>query len=229
MPGSSSTAHSTAHNSTASTPSTEKLDRNSTARQPSTLRRMQSALTGSTGPRQLLDRLDKARQARPRQRPRQRLDGASTARQLDSQGSTARSSPKPERTGFPGCGLIDHAHRHAHDEPMPATPDGFSVYCLHGLRSGDQLALIESGCVHRENRVVYSTVPVPVTYSGIPVGEKLRNHGNRASVTNVVASVVRACPLAPVHLPESGRGFRERLRRSYDRDRRRTSRHDGRD
>jgi hypothetical protein len=84
MRGSSSTAHSTVINSTAST---EKLDRNSTARQTSTGRHMESASTGLDGARQELDRLDKARQARPRQRPRQRLDGASTARQLDSQGS----------------------------------------------------------------------------------------------------------------------------------------------
>jgi len=86
MRGSSSTAHSTVINSTAST---EKLDRNSTARQTSTGRHMESASTGLDGARQELDRLDKARQARPRQRPRQRLDGASTARQLDSQGSSS--------------------------------------------------------------------------------------------------------------------------------------------
>ena len=88
MPGSSSTAHSTAHNSTASTPSTEKLDRNSTARQPSTPRRMESALTGSTGPRQ-------ARQARPRQPLDNGLDSGSTEpRQLDS--STARAQPRSD-------------------------------------------------------------------------------------------------------------------------------------
>ena len=103
MRGSSSTAHSTVINSTAST---EKLDRNSTDRQTSTGRHMESASTGLDGAQQELDRLDKARQARPRQRPRQRLDGASTEpRQLDS--STARAqivqekgtnalSPRPE-------------------------------------------------------------------------------------------------------------------------------------
>ena len=66
-----------------STASTEKLDRNSTARQTSTGRHMESASTGLDGARQELDRLD-------RQGLDNGLDSGSTEpRQLDS--STARA------------------------------------------------------------------------------------------------------------------------------------------
>jgi hypothetical protein len=115
MPGSSSTAHSTAHNSTAST---EKLDRNSTARQlldaqahGVSLDRLDRNSTGST-------RLDRQGLDSPSTTgstaPRRSLD-SSTARQLDSQGSSAvhhaivrprGGSSLAVKRG--GCGALGH-------------------------------------------------------------------------------------------------------------------------
>ena len=111
MPGSSSTAHSTAHNSTARRQRNSTVisthDRNSTARQLLDAQAHGVSLgTGLTGTRQARQGSTGKASTAPRQRARQRLDGASTARQLDSQGSNfdnAWSNRVTQRLRFTRC------------------------------------------------------------------------------------------------------------------------------